>query len=336
MIRLGIAGLGGMGSVHARNALALDGVELVAVASTRPERAAEAARALGVRACTYGELFTDEGVDAIVIAARSIDHARVATEALRAGKHILLEKPGATTVADHDALRAEAEARPGQIIQVGYHRRHDAEYVEAARLVHNGAIGRPLMVMTISRDVRTPEPEDPRPAGGFLLDMASHDYDVACWLLGQEPERVHVERQLQVFPELEALGDLDGAAVTIRFDEGGLATTHVSRTCPWGHDVRLEVVGDEGSVLIGTGVSAPGVGVVTRADSIRYPVDYREMFADAYVRELTAFVRACRGDGAAYPGLAEDRRVVATGVAARAAAVSGETLAVGPDWPWRA
>jgi len=334
MVRLGIAGLGGMGMVHARNAVAAGGVDLVAVASTRPGRAAEVARELGVRGCSYDELLAADDVDAVVVAARSIDHARVATAALNAGKHVFLEKPGATTVADHEALRAEADARPEQIVQVGYHRRHDPAYVEAARLVDEGAVGRPLLVLTISRDVRTPEAEDPRPAGGFLLDMASHDYDAACWFLAQEPERVHVERQLEVFPELEALGDLDNAAVTIRFDGGGLATTHASRTCPWGHDVRLEVVGDEGSVFIGAGASTSGVGVVTGADAHRYPVDYRALFADAYVRELEAFARVCMGDGPAYPGLSEDRWVVATGVAARAAAVSGETLAVGPDWPW--
>lgn len=333
MIRVGIAGLGGMGTVHARNTRGLEGAELVAVASTRRDRAAAAALELGVRGCTYGELFAADDVDAVVIAARSIDHARVAIEALRAGKHVFLEKPGATTLADHAALAEEADRRPAQVVQVGYHRHYDAQFVEAARLVREGAVGRPLLVITVSRDVLTPEPEDPRPAGGFLLDMASHDYDTACWMLGQEPERVHVERQLEVFPELEGLGDLDSAAVTIRFDGGALATTHVSRTCPWGHDVRLEVVGDEGSVFVGTDVSRAGVGVVTGADAPRFPVDYRDLFADAYAAELQAFVYTCAGGEPRGPGLAEDRRAVATGVAARAAAVTGETLAVGPDWP---
>ena len=66
------------------------------------------------------------------------------------------------------------------------------------------------------------------PAGGFLVDMASHDYDTMCWILGEEPERVHVERQASVYPELEASDDLDNAVVTVRFDGGGVATTHVS------------------------------------------------------------------------------------------------------------
>ncbi len=146
------------------------------------------------------------------------------------------------------------------------------------------------------------------PAGGFLVDMASHDYDTACWLLGQEPERVHVQRQVAVYPELDALGDLDNAVVTIRFDGGGIATTHVSRTCAWGHDVRLEVVGDEGSMLIGNDASHPGVSVVTpptRLDSLptiatcsrmRTAPSCRRSCTPARIPALTA--RASRRTGA--------------------------------------
>jgi predicted dehydrogenase len=217
---------------------------------------------------------------------------------------------------------------------VGYHRRFDGRWVEARRRIEEGAIGRPLVVVGVSRDVRTPEPEDPGPAGGFLLDMASHDYDAACWFLGQEPVEAFVARQASVYPELDALGDLDNAAVTVRFDGGGIATTHVSRTCPWGHDVRVEVVGDEGSVLIGNGASRPGVTLMTRGDAGSFPQDYRELFTDAYAAELAAFAAACLGEGPPGPCLDDDRRAVAIGVAARASAVAGRSLEVGTDWPW--
>jgi predicted dehydrogenase len=323
-----------MGMVHAQNALRLEGVELVAVASTRAARAEEAGRLLGVPARTYGELFAADDVEGVVLAARSIDHADQACAVLAAGKHLLLEKPGATTVAGHDAVRAAAAAHPACIVQVGYHRRFDSRWREARRRVAEGAIGRPLLVVGVARDVATPEPEDPVPSGGFLLDMASHDYDAACWFLGQEPVEAYAARQTTVFPELEALGDLDNAAVTVRFDGGGLAGLHISRTCAWGHDVRAEVVGDEGSVLIGTHASREGVTLVGRDDRSRFPQDYRELFADAYAAELGAFAAACRGEGPSGPGLEDDRRAVTVGVAARASAVAGRPLEVGPDWPW--
>ena len=323
-----------MGLVHASNALAKEGLELVTVASTRPAHARQVASELGVRATSYERLLAADDVDAIVVAARSTDHARVGADVLRAGKHLFLEKPGATTLTDHDALRAEAATHPNLVVQVGYHRRYDTAFVEAQRLVAAGAIGEPLLLLATSRDVRAPEPEDPVPAGGFLLDMASHDYDAACWLLGREPIEAHAVRQSNVYPELEALGDLDNAAVTIRFDGGCFAVTHVSRTCAFGHDVRAEVVGSEGSVLIGNPAGGEGVTVWTAGDRARFPQDYRERFADAYRAELAAFVAACVSDGPRGPGLEDDLRAVSIGVAARASAVRGEPLAVGPDWPW--
>jgi scyllo-inositol 2-dehydrogenase (NAD+) len=327
-VRLGVAGLGGMGLVHARNARELDGARLVAVAAARPRRAEEVGAGLGVGACTYEELFARDDVDAVVVAARSVDHAEVASAVLAAGKHLLLEKPGATTLAGHDRLRAAA--RPGLVVQLAYQRRFDAGYAEARRLVDEGAVGQPLLVLATSRDMDWPEGELPEDTGGFLLDMAVHDYDVACWFLGEEPVEVSALRQARVYPELEALGDLDNALVTIRFADGGAAVTHVSRTCAYGHDVRCEIVGSEGSVFVGDAVA----GVVTARDRDRFPQDFRERFADAYRAELAAFVDTCRGGEQRGAGLEDDRRAVEIGIAARASAVAGEVRAVGHDWQW--
>jgi predicted dehydrogenase len=352
-IRLGVAGLGGMGLVHAQNAAGLPGARLVAVAAARPGRADEVAAGLAARPCTYDELFAAGDVDGVVVAARSVDHADVAAAALDAGKHVLLEKPGATTLDAHDRLRRAAADRPELVLQLGYQRRFDAAYLEARRLVDAGAIGEPLLVLATSRDTEWPEGEDPADTGGFLLDMAVHDYDAACWFLCSEPVEVAALRQARVYPALEEAGDLDNAVVTIRFADGRSAFTHVSRTCAYGHDIRCEIVGRDGSVFVGMtafagpspanaprgrrrGLRREAVGAVTASDRSRFPLDFRERFADAYRAELAAFVEACRSGPRAGPGLAEDRRAVEIGVAARASAVSGEPLAVGRDWPWPA
>jgi len=333
-LRIGVAGLGGMGVVHARNALALDGVELAAVAAARPGRAEEVAAELGVRACSYDELFAADDVEAVVVAARSVDHARVAIAALGGGKHVLLEKPGATTLRDHAALRSAAHAAPELVLQLAYMRRYDAAFVEARRLVSAGAVGAPLVVLMTSRDMEWPEGEDPQDTGGFLLDMAVHDYDTACWMLGQEPVEASAARQSEVYPELADMGDLDNALVTVRFADGGLASTHVSRTCVYGHDIRCEVVGTDGSVLVGNAASRDGVLLLQGADAQVFPADYRTRFADAYRAELAAFVAACRGEGPRGPSLDDDARAVSIGVAARASAVAGKPLEVGLDWRW--
>jgi predicted dehydrogenase len=322
-----------MGTLHAENARRVSGADLVAVAAAREGRAEEVAEELGVAHCSYAELFARDDVDAVVLASRSVDHGPLALDVLRSGKHLFLEKPGATTIREHDALRDESAARPGQVVQVGYMRRFDAAFVEAHRRVRAGEAGDPLVVLLTSRDTEWPEGENPHDTGGFLLDMASHDYDAACWLLRDEPVEATAARQALVYPELAGMADLDNAVVTIRFAGGGLAVTHVSRTSPFGHDIRCELVGAEASIF----VRGPGDGtsvVVGRADAARHPADYAARFADAYVAELAAFVRACRGEGEPGPTLDDDRRAVAIGVAARASAVSGRPLEVGPDWPW--
>jgi scyllo-inositol 2-dehydrogenase (NAD+) len=322
-----------MGTLHAENASRLPGAELVAVAAVRAGRAEEVGKRLGVAHCGYSELFARDDVDAVVLAARSVDHGALALAVLTSGKHLFLEKPGATSLAEHDALRRESAARPDQVVQVGYMRRYDAAFVEARRRVRAGDGGRPLVILLTSRDTEWPAGEDPRDTGGFLLDMAAHDYDAACWLFDDEPVEVSVARQALVYPQLEELGDLDNGVVTIRFAQGGIAVTHVSRTSPFGHDIRCEVVGREGSVFV-RGPGDAAATVIGREDAPRFPADYRERFADAYVAELSAFVRACTGDGPAGPTLEDDRKAVATGIAARASAVVGRPLEVGPDWPW--
>jgi predicted dehydrogenase len=322
-----------MGTLHAENAQRLAGAELRAVASTRAARAADVARSLGVRASTYGDLFASDDVDAVVLAARSRDHGPVAVEVLRAGKHLLLEKPGAATLAAHDELLAAAAACPEQVVQVGYMRRYDAAFADVARRVVRGDVGDPLVVLMTSRDTEWPAGEDPRDTGGFLLDMASHDYDTACWMLADAPVEVAAVRQAQVYPELAGMGDLDNAVVSIRFRRGGLAVTHVSRTSPFGHDIRCEVVGTKGSVFV-RGAGDGGAPRIDRSDAPRFPADYRARFAEAYRLELQAFVEACRGARTPAPTLDDDRKAVAIGIAARASAVSGRPLAVGTDWLW--
>src|SRR5439155_20668301 len=104
-------------------------------AAAREGRAEEVGRRLGVASSSYAELFGRPDVDAVVLAARSVDHGPLAVEAPRSGKHLFLEKPGSPSLADHATLPLEGSPRPGQMVQVGYMRRYDAGFVEAHRRV---------------------------------------------------------------------------------------------------------------------------------------------------------------------------------------------------------
>jgi scyllo-inositol 2-dehydrogenase (NAD+) len=338
-VRVAVAGLGGIGLMHAQNVARYQGAELVAVASATTGRAAEVAAKLGpgVQAFSYEQLAASD-VEAVVLCCRSREHVKYAIPLLEAGKHVLLEKPGATTLADHDRLRAAAEAARDSVLQIAYMRRFDPLFSEAHRLIAAGAIGEPLVVRMTTRDQEFPPDEDPADSGGFALDTAVHDYDSACWMLGQRPVRVSVQRQALVHPQLLALGDFDNAIVTVSFDGGGIATSHISRTCAFGHDIRAEIMGREGSIFIGNGAGGPGVTILDADSADRFPADYQARFRDAFRAEIVHFVDTCAGaisgDGAAT--LDDDRLAVETGVAARASAVREHALSVGEDWPWPA
>src|SRR5437764_14539492 len=152
--------------------------------------------------------------------------------------------------------------------------------------------------------------------------------------MGQRSDRAVSSSLSSVVSGLWHIGDFDKSADTVRFDGGVIAALHVSRTCAWGHDVRVEIVGDEGSIFVGNASSRDGVYAMRREDGVSFPQDYRALHADAYAAELGAFVAACTGEGPRGPGLEDDVRAVAVGVAARASAVAGRPLEVGPDWPW--
>ncbi len=350
-VRVAVAGLGDIGLMHARNVGQCEGAELVGVASATPSRAAEVAAELGpgVQPFSHEQLPASD-VDAVILCCRAREHVRYAVPLLEAGKHLLMEKPGATTLADHDRLRAAAGAAPDTMLQIGYMRRFDPLFAEAHRLVAAGAIGEPLVARMTSRDQEFPPEEDPADTGGFLLDMAAHDYDTACWMLGQRPVRVSAQRTALVHPQLLAVGDLDNGIVTVTFDGGAIATSHISRTCAFGHDIRAEIMGREGSIFVDNGAGAAGVTILDANSGDRFPSDYQARFRDAFKAEIAHFVATCAaalrgdsvgaptatGDGSSGPAatLADDRLAVETGVAARASAVSERPLTVGEDWPW--
>jgi myo-inositol 2-dehydrogenase/D-chiro-inositol 1-dehydrogenase len=331
-VRLGIVGTGFISAVHRACALRSDRVRLVAVASARGRATRERVGDAGpdVALLDAGELLARDDIEAVLICTRTADHAAHAVEVLRHGKHLLLEKPGTISLADHDLLEAAAAARSELVVRVAYHRRHDPGFGELRAAVASGAIGEPFAVQLASREDFPPSADD-IPAGGFVMDVGVHDFDTACWLLGDEPVSAYTRAHNPVYADAE----LDNAYVTVGFGRT-VATAHLSRTSALGMEIRCEVVGREGSAMLAQTETGSGLTVVSAGSGARLPADCRERFADAYRAQLDDFAAACRGEPAANATLADDRRAVAIAVAARASARLGEPLAVGPDWAWDA
>lgn len=326
-IRIAVVGVGRIGLTHAENlARRVRGAKLTAVTTANAERAEQARLCCGDVAIhpSLGELLDSERLDAVCIASSTSAHAGNVVRCAEAGLHIFCEKPLALNLAECDrAIAAVAEA--GVKLMVGHVRRFDAGHVEARRQIEAGAIGNPVAFRAISGDVDPPPPSFANPAvsGGLIVDAMYHDLYVARWLLSDEVERAYAEGGALVDPAIGAVGDVDNAVVTLRFTRGAMGTLLVSRTCRYGYDLRVEVIGDEGAVQVGyfrqTPVRLLDRGGVHHDMARTFP----ERFDDAFVAELQAFVDCVRHDVEPPVTGADSRATLAVGIAATRAMHEG-------------
>jgi scyllo-inositol 2-dehydrogenase (NAD+) len=319
-VKVGCVGLGRMGSIYARHFSGrVPEAELAAVADPAPGLARRTAAELGVPRWyeDYRELVASPEVEAVVIATPSNTHADVIEAAASSGRPMFCEKPLALTLEDCDrAIRAVERA--GVLFQIGYNRRFDAAYTEAKRLIEDGAIGTPVTFKAVSRDPMMPRLEYARPdvSGGLILDMAIHDLDVGRWVMRSEVARVSAEGGTLVFHQLDSVGDFDNAVINLKFASGALGNVEVSRNALYGYDIRTEVLGSEGGVMIGTLQQTP-VLLLTRQGA-RYDVMgyILERFSDSYLAEVRHVVRAVQGEEKPGPTIYDGRAGVEIALAA--------------------
>ncbi len=316
-VRVGLVGVGRMGAVLARYlATGVPKAQLVAIADLHRERAEALAQRYGAEAAyTHpDELFGRGDIEAVLLVTPSDTHPQLVESAASAGKHIFVEKPLALTLEGCDrAIAAAADA--GVKLQVGFMRRFDGAYRAARRKIEEGAIGRPVLFKSINRDpVRTSlEFARRESSGGLIMDMGSHDFDSARWLMGSEALRVHSEGAALAYPELEQVGDIDNAVVNLRFADGAVGNVDLSRNAVYGFDVRTEVLGTKGAVVIGCLLDAEFM-VLTAAGRVLEQSHGR--FEEAYLEELRHFVDCVARDLPPLVTGAEGRQATAIAIAA--------------------
>ncbi|AEY87478.1 myo-inositol 2-dehydrogenase [Streptomyces hygroscopicus subsp. jinggangensis 5008] len=253
------------------------------------ERAASAAVGLdGVSVHTDPVAALDApGVAAVLIASPGPAHEEALLAAFARRLPVLCEKPMVPDSAG--ALRiVEAEAALGRrLAQIGFMRRYDAQYRRLKALLDGGGLGRPLMLHCTHRNVSSP--------AGFTSAMlinssVSHEIDAARWLLGQELTAVTVLRPTPSSGAPEGL--LDPQFVLFETERGALVDVEVFVNSGFGYQVRCEAVCEAGSARIGDEHTM----VVTTRGGARKEVaqDYLVRFADAYDREVQAWVDATR------------------------------------------
>ena len=194
-LRVGIIGAGGIGTLHAETAARV-GVDIRSVCDTRQARATKLAERLDAKAASDSSvLFADEGIDAVVIAVPNLLHAPLAIAALEAGKHVLLEKPMALTIAQCDQIIA-AQRAAKRIVQLGFVSRCAPAARAAERMIAQGRLGKIYHVKAgLFRRRGIPGlgrwfTNKVESGGGVLIDVGVHMLDLVMHLTGNRtPKR---------------------------------------------------------------------------------------------------------------------------------------------------
>jgi scyllo-inositol 2-dehydrogenase (NAD+) len=329
VISVGVAGLGPAGQIHAANIAKLPNARLHAVASRRGDVAQDFARRYRVpRTYTeYADLFGDPELDAVVIASGCAEHPDHIVEAARCGRHIFTEKPLGITLGDIDRALA-AVHRAGVHLQVGFMRRFDPGYAAAKRRIDEGAIGRPVLFRSTSRDPFFPKKQESQRYNTTLLDLGVHDFDLARWLMGTEVSTVYTVGGALVYPELRESGDVDNAVIGLTFENEAIGAVDLSRNARYGYDVRTEILGDEGALLVG-GLHRVSLLMLSRRGATQEGFSwYAERFAEAFVDEVAHFVDALETGRTPAPGGHDGRRASEIGRAAVESWQAGTPVAV--------
>jgi scyllo-inositol 2-dehydrogenase (NAD+) len=331
-LRVALVGAGRAGSVHAANLADYAArAEVVAVVDER----AEAAEALGPRAELSEAL---QKADAFVISTPTFSHRDLAVRAADAGKHVFCEKPMALTVAECDDMIASAE-RSGVVLQIGFMRRFQPEFVEARRRIEAGDVGEPMVIKSLTRGPGLPPPWawSLERSNGMLAEVNSHDFDSARWLAGSEIERVYAEvaNRKGDARGVDAPDFYDNAVVSLRFASGAIGT--IDGTCPadYGYDARVEIVGSEGLLLVGDLRGQALVEVRDRDVGTVTPLHrtWPDRFRDAYRAEIRSFVDSALDGGHPRVTGADGRAAVAAVLAANRSWQEGRPVGVSEEAP---
>ena len=294
-LKFGIIGAGRIGKVHAETlSLRLPDTKVRAIVDTDRE----AARSLAERCSipiiieSAEQLLADDEIDAVVICSPTDTHADLIVQAARAGKHIFCEKPISFHLENIDQALKAVETS-GVLLQIGFNRRFDSNFMRVRHSVASGEIGVPSLMHIISRDPAPPPPPYVRKSGGIFMDMTIHDFDMARFLLGDEVEEVYTAAGVMIDPEIGKEGDLDTAVIVLRFRGGAIATIDNSRKASYGYDQRVEILGSLGKIE--TDNCYPNQARVSTGQSVSrdLPLNFfMDRYEQSFVAELASFAAA--------------------------------------------
>ena len=330
---IAVLGAGRMGQEHARNLLGIPNARIVAVAD--PIQAARDRTQITTRAeKTYTEpeaAIADPNVDAVIIVTPTGTHADLIELAANSGKAIFCEKPVALELAR--TVRALEVVRVKNVpFQIGFNRRFDPPYALAKQKLEAGEIGAVEQFISVMRDPNPPPLEYLKGSGGMFLDQSIHELDCARFLVG-EVEEVSAWGAVLVDSAIGAAGDVDTGMISLRFKNGALGVIQNSRRSVYGYDVRSEVFGSKGKLVMDATPKTPltqfGPSSSSGGDG-RLETDhfhfFMDRFRDAYRLEIEAFIHCLETGSGPTPGTFDALESLRLSIAATRSLKEGRTV----------
>ncbi len=288
---IGVAfiGAGRMGLTHAQTLGNIASAKAIVVADANLEaaqRGQHLARAESASADIEAAM-NHPDVEAVMIVTPTDTHAKLIQMAAKAGKAIWCEKPIALTLEETKAT-LEIVQKAGVPCQIGFQRRFDPGYVHAKHLIEDGKLGKLETFRSLGRDTYLPNQANIRPGGGTFLDMTVHDFDLARFLIGEVLEVSAWGTVLahEMFAQEE---DCDTAVCMLRFENGVLGVVESARHSNWGYDIRTEVAGSEGKVVVEAPHKTPMQHFTGFQKHTDVYLNFPDRFADAYRLQMEAF-----------------------------------------------
>jgi len=240
MIKVAVIGVGSMGQNHARVYFNSDTAQLMAVADPLKEQVEKVARHYNAKTYLhYQDLLQQEDIDAVSIAVPTSLHKEVALYALEKGKHVLLEKPIASTEEEAQEIIDKAKAQNLKLM-IGHIERFNPAIQELKLRLQRGELGEIYKI-----DVQRIGPFPSRITDvGVIIDLSVHDLDVIHYLIEDSPVRIYAETQQHLHPHHE-----DSVTALIRYRQGTLAVLNINYLSPT-KTRQLKVFGKKGMFLV--------------------------------------------------------------------------------------
>ncbi|BCH23199.1 inositol 2-dehydrogenase [Mesorhizobium sp. L-8-10] len=325
-VRFGLLGAGRIGKVHARAVAADRDAKLVAVADAFEAPAKELASAYGADVRSIEAIEKAPDIDAVIICTPTDTHADLIERFARAGKAVFCEKP-----IDLDLKRVErclaVVEKAGATLMVGFNRRFDPHFAAVRKAIDDGAIGDVEMVSITSRDPGPPPHDYITRSGGIFRDMTIHDFDMARFLLGEEPVAVTAQASVLVDKKIGELGDYDSVSVLLQTASGKQCVISNSRRATYGYDQRIEVHGSKGMVAA-ENQRPVSIEVANAGGYTRPPLHdfFMTRYIDAYANEIASFIAAMNQGAKAMPSGRDGLLALALADAALRSVKDGKTI----------